>query len=175
MMFVDFDKLQEYLSNVYQLKNVIRYNTRPILKQESVAEHSFYVALFALKICDDYNINENIKKDAVIKSLLHDMPEIELNDITHNVKEKLRLRPFLKAYEDEYYKTHYSQYYELMSTSHDLTSIIVVLADAWSVFQYVNNEMSLGNKSKQIEEIDNEIRQRIQDLTNALECALQEK
>lgn len=174
-MFVDFDKLQEYLSNVYQLKNVIRYNTRPILKQESVAEHSFYVALFALKICDDYNINENIKKDAVIKSLLHDMPEIELNDITHNVKEKLRLRPFLKAYEDEYYKTHYSQYYELMSTSHDLTSIIVVLADAWSVFQYVNNEMSLGNKSKQIEEIDNEIRQRIQDLTNALECALQEK
>lgn len=174
-MFVDFDKLQEYLSNVYQLKNVIRYNTRPILKQESVAEHSFYVALFALKICDDYNINENIKKDAVIKSLLHDMPEIELNDITHNVKEKLRLRPFLKAYEDEYYKTHYSQYYELMSTSHDLTSTIVVLADAWSVFQYVNNEMSLGNKSKQIEEIDNEIRQRIQDLTNALECALQEK
>lgn len=174
-MFVDFDKLQEYLSNVYQLKNVIRYNTRPILKQESVAEHSFYVALFTLKICDDYNINENIKKDAVIKSLLHDMPEIELNDITHNVKEKLRLRPFLKAYEDEYYKTHYSQYYELMSTSHDLTSIIVVLADAWSVFQYVNNEMSLGNKSKQIEEIDNEIRQRIQDLTNALECALQEK
>lgn len=174
-MFVDFDKLQEYLSNVYQLKNVIRYNTRPILKQESVAEHSFYVALFALKICDDYNINENIKKDAVIKSLLHDMPEIELNDITHNVKEKLRLRPFLKSYEDEYYKTHYSQYYELMSTSHDLTSIIVVLADAWSVFQYVNNEMSLGNKSKQIEEIDNEIRQRIQDLTNALECALQEK
>lgn len=174
-MFVDFDKLQEYLSNVYQLKNVIRYNTRPILKQESVAEHSFYVALFALKICDDYNINENIKKDAVIKSLLHDMPEIELNDITHNVKEKLCLRPFLKAYEDEYYKTHYSQYYELMSTSHDLTSIIVVLADAWSVFQYVNNEMSLGNKSKQIEEIDNEIRQRIQDLTNALECALQEK
>ena len=174
-MFVDFDKLQEYLSNVYQLKNVIRYNTRPVLKQESVAEHSFYVALFALKICDDYNINENIKKDAVIKSLLHDMPEIELNDITHNVKEKLRLRPFLKAYEDEYYKTHYSQYYELMSTSHDLTSIIVVLADAWSVFQYVNNEMSLGNKSKQIEEIDNEIRQRIQDLTNALECALQEK
>lgn len=174
-MFIDFDKLQEYLSNVYQLKNVIRYNTRPILKQESVAEHSFYVALFALKICDDYNINENIKKDAVIKSLLHDMPEIELNDITHNVKEKLHLRPFLKAYEDEYYKTHYSQYYELMSTSHDLTSIIVVLADAWSVFQYVNNEMSLGNKSKQIEEIDNEIRQRIQDLTNALECALQEK
>lgn len=174
-MFVDFDKLQEYLSNVYQLKNVIRYNTRPVLKQESVAEHSFYVALFALKICDDYNINENIKTDAVIKSLLHDMPEIELNDITHNVKEKLRLRPFLKAYEDEYYKTHYSQYYELMSTSHDLTSIIVVLADAWSVFQYVNNEMSLGNKSKQIEEIDNEIRQRIQDLTNALECALQEK
>lgn len=174
-MFVDFDKLQEYLSNVYQLKNVIRYNTRPVLKQESVAEHSFYVALFALKICDDYNINENIKKDAVIKSLLHDMPEIELNDITHNVKEKLRLRPFLKAYEDEYYKTHYSQYYELMSTSHDLTSIIVVLADAWSVFQYVNNEMSLGNKSKQIEEIDNEIRQRIQDLTNALEYALQEK
>ena len=100
---LDLVKLENYLTDVYRLKNVIRYNTRNIIKEESVAEHSFYVALFSLKICDDYHIDNSTTKKVLIKALLHDMPEIELNDITHNVKEKLNLRPFLKKYEDDYF------------------------------------------------------------------------
>ena len=47
------------LLDIYMLKDVIRYNCRKHLKDESVAEHSFYVALMALMICEEKNINDN--------------------------------------------------------------------------------------------------------------------
>lgn len=161
MTVQELSKLEQYLMNVYRLKNVIRYNTRNIIKKESVAEHSFYVALFALKICDDYNIDETTKKQAMMKSLLHDMPEIELNDITHNVKERLNLRPFLKKYEDEFFTQNYSEHRSLMITGDDKLNAIVLLADTMSVYQYALNEVSLGNQSDDIKEILDESRKRV--------------
>lgn len=161
--------LKDYLVDVYRLKNVIRYNTRNIIKEESVAEHSFYVALFALKICDNYNVDEQTRSKAIIKALLHDMPEIELNDITHNVKEKLNLRPFLKKYEDEYFDENYHQYASLMKNADKKTDAIVLLADTMSVYQYALNEILLGNKSDDINEILNESQKRLNDAINNLD------
>ena len=161
--------LKDYLVDVYRLKNVIRYNTRNIIKEESVAEHSFYVALFALKICDNYNVDEQTRSKAIIKALLHDMPEIELNDITHNVKEKLNLRPFLKKYEDEYFDENYHQYASLMKNADKKTDAIVLLADTMSVYQYALNEILLGNKSDDINEILNESQKRLNEAINSLD------
>lgn len=167
--------LKDYLVDVYQLKNVIRYNTRNILKKESVAEHSFYVALFALKICDDYKIDTVNTKMSLIKALLHDMPEIELNDITHNVKERLNLRPFLKKYEDEYFVEHYKQHEWLMIEGNDKINAIVDLADAMSVYQYSLNETMLGNQSADIKEILDESKERVAKLKSKLEKVLAEE
>ena len=166
---LDLVKLENYLTDVYRLKNVIRYNTRNIIKEESVAEHSFYVALFVLKICDDYDVDDATKSKAIIKALLHDMPEIELNDITHNVKEKLNLRPFLKKYEDEYFDENYHKYSSLMKDADEKTNAIVVLADAMSVYQYSINETMLGNQSTDIKDILNESRRRVMRLKDDLE------
>ena len=157
----ELSKLEKYLMNVYKLKNVIRYNTRNIIRKESVAEHSFYVALFALKICDEYGVSDKVKQNALVKALLHDMPEIELNDITHNVKEKLHLRPLLKTYEDEYFDKHYAAYAKLMNEGEALTDAIVLLADNMSVYQYVLNEHILGNSSDDIVEILDNSKKRI--------------
>ena len=140
------------LLDIYTLKDVVRYNCRKHLKEESVAEHSFYVALIALMICEEKGINDpDIIKDVLIKAVLHDMPEIELNDITHNVKERLNLRPFLKKFEDEYFEKKFTSYAMLMAdNSDDLVNAIVLYADAMSVKQYCLNEIALGNKSKDI-------------------------
>lgn len=162
------NELEKYLEETYKLKNVIRYNTRNKLKDESVAEHSFYVALFTLKLCDDYNVDEKTKCQALIKALLHDMPEIELNDITHNVKERLNLRPFLKQYEDKYFEDNYRQYCELMNKGNDLVNAIVVLADAMSVYQYTLNEISLGNSTEDMKSILEESKNRINMLSSTL-------
>ena len=172
MKISDVSKLEDYLLDVYRLKNVIRYNTRNIIKKESVAEHSFYVALFSLKICDDYNIDNSTTKKALIKALLHDMPEIELNDITHDVKEKLNLRPLLKKYEDEYFDKHYSAHRSLMKNGDEKTNAIVDYADTMSVYQYALNESLLGNQSNDIDKILNDTRIRLKNCKENLERIL---
>lgn len=143
----------EQLLNIYMLKDVIRYNCRKHIKDESVAEHSFYVALMSLMICEEKNIkDEDIIRKTLIKSLLHDMPEIELNDITHNVKMKLNLVSFLKKYEDEYYKYTFPTYADIMINDdpNDIVNCVVNFADALSVKQFCLNEMELGNNSHDI-------------------------
>lgn len=165
----------KYLSDVYKLKNLIRYNTRTRLKDESVAEHSFFVSLFTLELCKKYKINEYLTAQCCIKAILHDLPEIELNDITHDVKEKLNLRRVLKPYEDEYYKTHYCQYSDLMINGTELINAIVDLADAYSVKQYTQHELVLGNRSEDMLNIYHEIIDRVMSLTSKLEEILNEK
>jgi 5'-deoxynucleotidase YfbR-like HD superfamily hydrolase len=172
MKIADSANLEQYLIDVYRLKNVVRYNTRNVIKKESVAEHSFYVALFTLKICNDYNVDSRTEKRAIIKALLHDMPEIELNDITHDVKEKLNLRPFLKKYEDEYFDTHFSEYRSLMKEGDEKTNAIVDYADTMSVYQYILNEELLGNKSNDIQKILNSTKIRIKKCKERLEKIL---
>lgn len=173
-IFENESLLEQYLADVYRLKNVIRYNTRNKIKDESVAEHSFYVALFALKICDTFKIDDDIKQQCLIKALLHDMPEIELNDITHNVKEALNLRPFLKQYEDKYFEQKYNQYYKLMTVNNKLVDAIVIFADGLSVYQYSLNEVNLGNSSNDMGEILEESKDRINKLYLHLKDVLHE-
>lgn len=144
------------LMDIYKLKNIIRYNTRMHIKNESVAEHSFYVALIGLKLCDKYNVDEDTTRKVLIKALLHDMPEIEINDITHDAKEKLGLRPFLEHYEKDYFNRKFAKHANLMNKSFKNSAIvntIVDLADAYSVVQYVSNEILLGNNSNDMTEI----------------------
>lgn len=151
----------EKLREIYKLKNIVRYNTKRRLKDESVAEHSFYVALISLLLCKEYHLSNKITTDAVIKALLHDMPEIELNDITHDTKEKLNLAPLLKVYENKYYKREFPEYLSLMTNDKNISSTIVDIADAMSVLQYSDNEMSLGNKDKTMNSIITECQMRI--------------
>ena len=81
------------LRELYELKFVIRYNCRRHIKDESVAEHSFFTALLALKLCEKMNLSDELMNKCVIKALLHDMPETKLNDITYDTKSLLNLRP----------------------------------------------------------------------------------
>ena len=165
MLFTD-----EQLLDFYKLKYVVRYNTSPHLKEETVAEHSFYVALFAMILCDKYNIaGKYTKMSIVAKAILHDMPEIETNDITHDAKEKMNLRGFLEKYELDYYKREFPDYYDLMSDKNELINDIVTLADYYSVYQFVLNETQLGNQSKYILEIKDDIIERISTIEKRLE------
>lgn len=165
---IDVDELRD----MYKLKSIIRYNTRKHLKDESVAEHSFYVALISLKLCDMYKLDDDTTRKIVIKALLHDMPEIELNDITHDAKEKLNLRQYLKKYEDEYYNVNFSKYAQLMNTDRGLISNVVDLADAISVYQFIDNEILLGNKAPEIHDILKDTTIRINTLKNKLHTKL---
>lgn len=166
----------EVLEEIYKLKNLVRYNNRTKLKDESVAEHSFFVALISLMICDTLGLDKDITLECLVKAVLHDMPEIEMNDITHDVKERLKLDVILQEYENEYYDKHFKNFASLMNFEDgSISSIVVQLADAESVRQFIQNEKKLGNQSKDIFEIDDECGQRISRLEDALYEKIKER
>lgn len=164
---------KEYLEKIYKVKNIIRYNNKLKLTHESVAEHSFFVSLITIKICEEYDLPDEIVFKCVLKSLLHDMPEMDINDITHDAKEVLNLRGVLKKYEDKFYIENFKKYANLMmDDSDDIVNAIVSYSDALSVRQYIDCELSLGNNTKEILEIDAEIDKRIKKLKTHLEGLL---
>lgn len=138
---------KEQLLEMYKLKNIVRYNHRTRLKAENVAEHSFFTTLITLELCKRLNLNDDIRYKCIVKSLLHDMPETELNDITYDVKVNLNLYPLLKTYEDKFFNREFPEYTELMNNDDDesIVNLVVQYADAMSVLQYSYNEIQLGN------------------------------
>lgn len=171
----DYKNLCSKIKRVYRLKDVIRYNTRKVIKHESVAEHCFNVAVITLALCDKAGLSEKEKCAALIKALLHDMPEMDYNDITHDVKTKLNLQPLLKQYEDDFYKKEFPEYYDLMSKGDELVNTIVEYADVLSVMQYIKNEKEIGNCSTDIDEIMSSTVVRLKEIKEKMKCILEER
>lgn len=165
------DKIKE----LYRLKHVVRFNTRNVIKKETVAEHTFNVAMICVLLLEQYGItNEKIRLDCITKALMHDLPEIDYNDITYDVKNLLNLRPMLKEYEDKYFVEKYPCQAKLMHDYIPVVDDIVNYADALSVYQYISNEIVLGNKSEDITTILSDMPQRLQKCKQELEASIME-
>lgn len=140
------------LLSMYSLKNIIRYNNKYTITKESVAEHSFYVAIIAMKICEKLKLPKEIQYEVLIKALLHDMPEIILNDITHDTKKLLNLQSLLNIYEKKYYEENFPEYIHILYNFNNKKIIdsIVTLADILSVKQFCILEKKLGNSTNDL-------------------------
>lgn len=104
MDHVNVPKDLEVFMNYRRLRHVERCNTLPRVISQDVAQHSYYVALLAMAIGDEYNLyatNHNlefhpldfdnllpeVKMEIVLrKALLHDTEEAIVSDIPWNVK-----------------------------------------------------------------------------------------
>lgn len=142
------DALLDFASKVYSLSYSTRYSMYKKLHNESVAEHSYYVTLFV------YALHEHYEFDllaALKMAIVHDLPEIAVSDVNHNVK---RAYPEIsRALREAEYKFVTSQLPTDMSahfiTSNDdsVESYALHLADVLSVRQWVDNELAMGNNS----------------------------
>ena len=141
-------ELESFSKEVYKLKELKRYNNTPKIHQESVAEHSYFVALLIVKL------REYIEFDlptALIMAIVHDLPEVQTSDIPFNVKQRFNnISPTIEQELDvidqmlgKEYKDIHSRY----TKRECIESMIVKLADVLSCKQYSNSERSLGNKS----------------------------
>ena len=74
--------LLEFLHNAYRLKEIRRtgWKLRGIKNPESVAEHSFMLALMALALAKPLKLNA---EKCISLALIHDLPEIITGDIAH--------------------------------------------------------------------------------------------
>lgn len=137
---------EEYYNRLYSLCYVIRYDTVPRTKDESVAEHSFLVSAMVLKLRETYafNIGESLQI-----ATSHDILENETGDVPHIVKKNHpELYDVLKIVE----KKALNKYPESVKwgiieydKNESIESKIVHLADAIQVLQYSTNEIRLGS------------------------------
>lgn len=140
-----FNNLSTLLDRSYKLKNMKRYNNAMTIKEESVAEHSFYVALFTLYLGLDKGLSdEDLLKDLIV-ALCHDLPEIDISDIPHNIKyNNKELEKLCSQEEAKWYISNMP--IDLISKTNSFEmSDIVKAADNLSVIQYSENEVKLGN------------------------------
>lgn len=160
---------KDYLLRTYKLKNLVRYNHKTKLTCENVSEHSYFVTLFTLELCDYFKLSDTTKLNCLIKAILHDAPETEINDITYDVKESNPdLRNILENLESEYYKKYYKKYSNLLESHNSPVDKIVKLADLYSVLQFTTNELELGNHNKEMENIYKDVINRINILEEEL-------
>ena len=139
--------LSDFVDDVYILKALTRYNNKFKIISESVAEHSYFVAVLTLKLHDDYEFD---LEKALKMSLIHDIPELHLSDVTHDVKRNFpKLADEVVKAEYVIMKERYPQWYSTFKHFEDQDSpeaLAVKMADNLSCVQYATAEMELGNK-----------------------------
>lgn len=137
-----------FAKDIDVLRSLVRYQNCHRNVNESVAEHSFYVASFVLKLREYYEFD---LQAALKTALIHDVMEARISDVPHNIKVK---NPKLaEALEDAESNVLYEMFYPeasilLMNFNHGGTpeGMVVQLADILSVILYANAEIKSGNK-----------------------------
>lgn len=136
---------------IHRLNNIVRYNTRNKINPETVAAHSFFASYFVISICNKYCIPDDIKLMALESAVVHDVPEVFINDITYDCKQLVTgISELLKGYEQEITsKVSWIASKVLFNPDTPalkLAAAIVNYADTLSVKQYALSEVELGNK-----------------------------
>ena len=163
-------KLSEYLRNIDSLRNLVRYQTAPRVSSETVAEHSFFVTTYVLKLYDYYEFD---LEKSLITALLHDFSEVFISDVPHPIKSKFpALNKILEEEEYNINKKFISQEFaDNLEEFNNLTSVegmIIALADALSVVTYSKYEIELGN-SKYMKDVYDRVQPRYVSLIDKLE------
>ena len=162
---------------VYKLSNIVRYSQQNKIKDETVAEHSYYVSWFVNRLCTKYSLSDTIRLMALEAALLHDVPEVITNDITYDVKRMIPEVPgLLQPYEEEVIREHSSRAHKVLfnpETNDEIVAKkIVKHADILSVLQYCQNEEALGNNN--FTELRKATEKRVKESRDALIASINE-
>lgn len=143
-----------------RLNDIIRFNTRPKTINETVAAHSFFVALYVLILAEllekrKVKINTSV---AVRRALLHDIEECVSGDVMLKLKNDPEMK---KAYDKialfsaesalaelpEDIKSNLLQEWRTIEVSPDTTETwLVHVADSLSGVIYAKEQVNVGNK-----------------------------
>ena len=77
------DKILKEANEIYAIKDVHRYNNTFKIKDESVAEHSFFVAAMVLMLHRYFKFN---LERALSIAIIHDFSEIYITDVPRSTK-----------------------------------------------------------------------------------------
>jgi 5'-deoxynucleotidase YfbR-like HD superfamily hydrolase len=143
-----------------QLNNMVRWNGLNRIKDETVAHHSFFVAMVSRLLAEEI-LNEddiNLKLQITTYAIFHDFDEMFTGDIVHGVKygnaygEEMRnlLDLIIKdKVNAKFNKDRESEKLlsDIMTSVPFLVKKIVKVADWLSMLFYLKKELNLGNTS----------------------------
>lgn len=142
--------------DVLRLSSVDRYTSIPVVKKENVAEHSFWVAFYAMVvnkvIVESFHVND-VSGVLLSYALMHDVSECVTGDIVRTFKySSTQLKKSIKAAEDDIEKNFGGVINELFKPHRNLpeqekeyVERVVKLADFMSLHAYMTRERNLGN------------------------------
>lgn len=123
---------------------VPRWGIMPVNHRQSVAEHSFYVTLYALEILEFYRLNGyglRFFEDTLVHAILHDRSEAFTSDIPGPVKRSVSGKEVFNQFESHMNETIYESDYELTRPA----ELIVKVADLMDEWAYWQMESRMGN------------------------------
>ena len=143
---------EEEFNALSVLSNISRYNTRYRIKNESVAAHTFYTIWFTANICSKLELSPRVTYLAMEAAMVHDIPEIYINDITYDCKKLIPelgalIAPFEETIVRKLSKGSANILFDPSNVEEKLINLIVRYADVVSVKQYALSEIKLGNTS----------------------------
>ena len=127
------------------LAYVPRWGIIPVNHRQSVAEHSYYVALYALEIIAFYRSKgyamKGLSENILTHALMHDRTESFMSDIPGPVKRSITDSEIRRQYE------HYvgQKAYEFGYAPSIEAQKIIKLADFMDEYAYLTMEHSTGN------------------------------
>lgn len=138
------------LLDLMRLQYVTRWNTVPVSKPQSVAEHSWAVAIIALRLADvaekngEWLVGEVNRGALAIAALYHDAPEVFTGDISTPTKMYLKRIPDVTEALDELENTAGDEYIESKLWKGGRADDILKLADLYESWLYLR-EYGVGN------------------------------
>jgi 5'-deoxynucleotidase YfbR-like HD superfamily hydrolase len=139
--------IAKYYQHIYRLSFITRYSNLIRIRDEDVAQHSFFVAAIVLKLHEKYDFDLGLALQAAIS---HDITEGDITDVTHGIK---RRHPDVAKSIRNAEDIEIRKYPQAVRTgvnvfeSKCVEGLIANLADVLQVRQYVNTEVALGNTS----------------------------
>lgn len=167
---------REQILKEYEMTKLIRYNCRKRIVDEDLAQHSFFVAMFCLRILEQLDVSAEVYKNVLSFAILHDAPELLMGDFPHTLKVAYpEIAHALENVERDYYKENWPAYAEIFKNLSPLEQEIITLADAYSVAQYAENEQVLGNSDEEMRAILSNAHRRVKESTDRINKILEER
>ena len=125
------------------LAHVPRWGIMPVIKRQSVAEHSYFVTLYAYHICEALNLEGPIVTATLKHCVEHDRSEVYTSDIPGPVK-----RAVGKEAHDAYVKAEDPKRFTTPDGSGNKVAVAIrKLADLMDEYAYLTSEFDIGNSN----------------------------
>jgi len=126
------------------LQHIPRWAIIRTLRQQSVAEHSYYVAIYAAKLADELCLSKNDKLWCMTEALTHDFEEMVTGDIPSPYRSS-----FIRN-DKEILSAPHAMHLSITRSEPELGDVcknIIEVADVFEACMFLADEFYMGNST----------------------------